>query len=109
MTKPISRETAHQQDTDSFQVLQEALHAHCQDQKITDAAVAKKIDMLMPLADLISPLQTIVKREEEQKAASKWMIRIGKGIGFLAIVVTSVATIFGAAWFIIEAVVKAKQ
>lgn len=103
------RDTIHIEDLDKFDILQKTVENHCAEQKITDKIVADKIEKLMPLTDLIPILQKIAQRDAEQAAAGKWAIKIGKVIGFIAVVVSSLGVIFWAAYNMIEAIIKTKQ
>lgn len=92
----------HQDDTDQRDTI---YNQNCtQIQGIKDA-----LDNLMPLVPLIEPLQQIVKREYEQAVVSKRMVKIGKTLGFIASVVTAIGIIFGAAWIMIEAIIRIKE
>jgi hypothetical protein len=79
-----TRTSIHSEDADSFQVLQQSLTNHCNEQKITDALVAGKIDQLMPLAELIPSIQEIVENQRANtvlnKKFAKWA-RISMTIG----------------------------
>ena len=67
--------------------------------------ISAKVDKLMPLVGLIEPLQKIVEQQKEQEAAGKLMVKVGRAVGFIAFVIASVGTIFGAAYFIIKAII----
>lgn len=97
------------EDTQQISELKEMITTHCEDQVITDASVSDRLELLMPLVALIDPLKEIVSREQEQKTVSKWMVKLGKFIGFLAMVVSSIGVIFGAAWLVIKVIVEIKK
>lgn len=71
--------------------------------------IKDKLDDLMPIVDFIPIIKEIVERENEQKAVSKWMIRIGRLLGFLAAAITAVGIIIGAAAMVIKAIVDIKS
>lgn len=95
--------------------LSKSLAEHCKQNTMENAEINsrflntnEKLDKLMPLADLIPLLQEIVDREKEQKAVSKWMVRIGKVLGFLAATITAIGVIIGSATLVIKAILYIK-
>lgn len=64
-----------------------------------------KLDSLIPLVDLIPVIPTvkdIIERENEQKAVSQWMTRVGKFLGVLAGIITAVGIIASAVLLVIK-------
>ena len=76
--------------------MEKMLKAHCQKEGL-------QFEQLKPLIELIPTIKEIIERENEQKAVSRWMVRIGKLLGFMAGVVTALGIIAGAAALVIKA------
>lgn len=95
--------------------LKSALESHCkkntEENKDINARFVttdEKLDKLMPLVDLIPTIQSILERENEQKAVSKWMVRIGRILGFIAATLTAIGIIISAAVMVIKAIIDIK-
>jgi hypothetical protein len=105
----LDRSFVHSEDVSQVAEIKRALDQHIKLQKINDESVGKKIDSLLPLVDLIPVLNCIVQKENDNKAVSKYAVKIGRGIGFVAVVVSSIGVIIGAAWVIISAIIDIKK
>ena len=109
----LNRQAIHQEDQNRIAEIKElslatqaSLNSHIENYRQSEKSNEKFRNDMQPL---ITPMQNIVKRENDQQAASRWMVRIGRTIGFVAVVLTSIGVIFGAAWGIIELIIRLRK
>jgi len=84
-------------------------HEHCKANETDNKDINNKLDRLMPLVDFIPIVKEIVERENEQKAVSKWMVKIGRILGFVAAALTAIGIIISAAVMVIKAIIDIKS
>lgn len=103
------RDIIHNQNYLQIADIKKALDVHTTLQKVTDKTTADKLDKLMPMVDFIPIMKSIVEKENSNRAVSSWAVKVGKMLGFIAFVIGSVATIIGAAWIVISAIIDIKK
>lgn len=80
------------EDTQQINEIKDMIVNHAKDQLVTDVAVARKIELLMPLADLIEPLRQIV---EQQKVTQGMNDRFAKWARIVLTIGGVIAAIYG--------------